>query len=63
MLILVLTQSREGYIGLALTMPVLILIALSSKWRKNGLVFLAILAVIIGILIIINWESLYLVCR
>ena len=57
MLILVLTQSREGYIGLALTMPVLILIALSSKWRKYGLVFLAILAVIIGILIIINWES------
>ena len=52
-----LTQSRGGYIGLALTLPVLILIALPPKWRWYSLVILALLALILGIAFTSHWEA------
>jgi len=55
--ILILTQSRGGYIGLALTLPVLILIALPSRWRWYSLAILALLAIILGILLASHWDA------
>lgn len=55
--ILILTQSRGGYIGLALTLPVLILIALPPKWRWYSLVILALLAIVLGIALASHWEA------
>ena len=55
--ILILTQSREGYIGLALTLPVLILIALPPRWRWYSLAILALLAIILGVLLASHWEA------
>jgi len=55
--VFVLTQSRGGYIGLALTLPVLILIALPPKWRWRGLTILALLAMILGVLLASRWEA------
>jgi putative inorganic carbon (HCO3(-)) transporter len=55
--ILILTQSREGYIGLALTLPVLILIALPPRWRWYSLALLALLAIILGVMLASHWEA------
>jgi O-antigen ligase len=55
--ILFLTQSREGYISLALTLPVLILIALLPGLRKYGLRLGALLAVILGVLLASRWGT------
>ncbi len=59
MAILVLTQSREGYIGLALTLPVLTLIALPAKWRRNGLAILGFIVIIIGFYLALNWGAVH----
>ena len=48
--VLVLTQSRSGYIGFAFGGLILVLFALPSRWRKSagaGLAILAVLAVIL----------------
>lgn len=58
MVILFLTQSREGYIGLALTLPVMTLINLPPKWKRYGLIILVFLAVIIGVLLALYWGEL-----
>ncbi|MCX6056719.1 MAG: O-antigen ligase family protein [Chloroflexi bacterium] len=51
-------QSRGGYIGLALTLPALILIALPVKWRwRISLVLLVLLAITIGILFASRWQA------
>jgi putative inorganic carbon (HCO3(-)) transporter len=55
--ILILTQSRGGYIGLALTLPVLILIALPPRWRWYSLAILALLVIVLGILLASHWEA------
>jgi len=55
--ILILTQSRGGYIGLALTLPVLILITLPRRWRWYSLALLALLAIILGVLLASHWEA------
>ncbi len=55
--IFILTQSRGGYIALALTLPVLILIALPRRWRWYSLAILALLAIILGVLLASHWEA------
>ncbi|MBE3119188.1 MAG: O-antigen ligase family protein [Candidatus Atribacteria bacterium] len=57
MAIFILTQSRGGYIALALTLPVLILIALPPRWRWYSLAILALLAIVLGILLASHWEA------
>jgi putative inorganic carbon (HCO3(-)) transporter len=55
--VFLLSQSRGGYIGLALTLPVLILIALPPRWRWYSLALLALLAIVLGILLASHWEA------
>jgi putative inorganic carbon (HCO3(-)) transporter len=55
--ILILTESRGGYISLALTLPVLILIALPRRWRWYGLIVFVVLAIVLGFLIASRWEE------
>jgi putative inorganic carbon (HCO3(-)) transporter len=55
--VFILTQSRGGYIGLALTLPALILIALSPKWRWYSLPLLALLVAVLGVLLASRWEA------
>ncbi|MCX6034012.1 MAG: O-antigen ligase family protein, partial [Chloroflexi bacterium] len=55
--VFLLSQSRGGYIALALTLPVLILIALPPRWRWYNLIALAILALILGFLVASRWEA------
>ncbi len=55
--IFLLSQSRGGYIGLALTLPALILIALPPRWRWYSLAILALLAIVLGILLASHWEA------
>jgi putative inorganic carbon (HCO3(-)) transporter len=55
--IFILTQSRGGYISLALTLPLLLLIALPPRFRRNSLLILLLLALILGVLVSSRWES------
>jgi putative inorganic carbon (HCO3(-)) transporter len=55
--IFILTQSRGGYIGLALTLPTLIVIALPPRWRWYSGAILALLAIILGVLLASHWEA------
>lgn len=55
--VFLLCQSRGGYIGLALSLPVLILIALPRRWRWYSLVALVVLMLVLGILVASRWES------
>ncbi|MCX6035353.1 MAG: O-antigen ligase family protein, partial [Chloroflexi bacterium] len=55
--VFLLCQSRGGYIGLALTLPVLLLIALPPRWRWYSLALLALLAIVLGILLASRWEA------
>ncbi|TRZ52815.1 O-antigen ligase domain-containing protein [bacterium] len=55
--VFLLCQSRSGYIGLALTLPMLILIALPPRWRWYSLALLVLLAVFFGILLAPHWEA------
>jgi O-antigen ligase len=50
-----LTQSRGGYIALALTLPVLIIIALPRKARRYSLAILAALVIVLAILAASHW--------
>jgi putative inorganic carbon (HCO3(-)) transporter len=54
--VFVLTQSRGGYIGLALTLPLLILVALPRRWRWISLIALVFLAILLGFVISSHWE-------
>jgi putative inorganic carbon (HCO3(-)) transporter len=56
--VFVLTQSRGGYIGLALTLPLLILIALPRRWRWYSLIALVVLAILLGFLVSSHWEAI-----
>ena len=55
--VFLLSQSRGGYIGLALTLPVLILIALPPRWRWYSLALLALLAIVLGVLLASRGEA------
>jgi hypothetical protein len=55
--ILILTQSREGYISLTLTLPMLILIGLPSERRLYGLAVLTFLAIILGVILALHWGT------
>ena len=55
--VFLLSQSRGGYVGLALTLPVLILIALPPRWRWYSLALLALLAIVLGILLASRGEA------
>jgi O-antigen ligase len=61
--ILILTQSREGYIDLALTLLVLTLIVVPPRWRGYIISTLILLAIILGVLvaskrgIVRNWVT------
>ena len=55
--VFLLSQSRGGYIGLALTLPVLILIALPPRWRRYSLIALVVLAIVLGFLVASRWEA------
>ena len=55
--VFVLTQSRGGYIGLAVTLPLLILIALPRRWRWYSLIALVVLAILLGLLVASRWEA------
>ncbi len=55
--VFVLTQSRGGYIGLALTLPLLTLIALPRRWRWYSLIALIVLAILLGFLVASRWEA------
>lgn len=56
--VFLLSQSRGGYIGLALTLPMLILIALPPKWRWYSLAFLLLLTIFFGILLTPRLETM-----
>ena len=55
--ILILTQSRDGYISLALILPVLSLIALPRRWRWHGLVVLTLITIIVVVLLASQWGT------
>ena len=55
--VFLLSQSRGGYVGLALTLPVLILIALPPRWRWYSLALLALLAIVLGVLLASRGEA------
>jgi putative inorganic carbon (HCO3(-)) transporter len=55
--VFVLTQSRGGYIGLALTLPLLILVALPRRWRWYSLIALVVLAILLGFFVASRWEA------
>jgi putative inorganic carbon (HCO3(-)) transporter len=55
--VLILTQSRGGYIALALTLPVLILIVLSRRWRLYSVIALTVLAIVLGFFTSTHWEE------
>jgi putative inorganic carbon (HCO3(-)) transporter len=55
--VFLLCQSRGGYIGLALTLPVLIMIALPRRWRWYSLIALVVLAIVLGFLVATHWEA------
>jgi putative inorganic carbon (HCO3(-)) transporter len=55
--IFLLCQSRGGYIGLALTLPVLIIIALPRRWRWYSLIALVVLAIVLGFIVATHWEA------
>ncbi|MBA4380309.1 MAG: hypothetical protein C0393_06495 [Anaerolinea sp.] len=55
--VFVLTQSRGGYIGLALALPLLTLIALPRRWRWYSLIALIVLAILLGFLVASRWEA------
>jgi putative inorganic carbon (hco3(-)) transporter len=54
--VFVLTQSREGYIDLVLTLPVLILLILPSRWKRIGLISLFLIFIGLGIYLSLNWS-------
>jgi putative inorganic carbon (HCO3(-)) transporter len=58
MAILLLTQSRDGYISLAMTLPVLFIIALPRRLRWYGLALLVLLAICLGILLSSQWGTI-----
>jgi len=55
--VFVLCQSRGGYLGLAITLIILIPIGLPPKWRRIYLVFLALFIVTMGALMALKWDS------
>ena len=55
--IFILTQSRGGYIALALTLSALLLIALPPRWRWYSLAILALLAITLGVLLASHLEA------
>jgi putative inorganic carbon (HCO3(-)) transporter len=55
--VFLLSQSRGGYIGLALTLTALILIALPRRWRWCSLIALVVLAIVLGFLVASRWEA------
>ncbi len=55
--VFLLSQSRGAYIGLALTLLVMILIALPPRWRRISLAILALLVIVFGILLTSHWET------
>jgi putative inorganic carbon (HCO3(-)) transporter len=55
--VFLLCQSRGGYIGLALTLPVLVIIALPRRWRWYTLIALVVLAIVLGFLVSNHWEA------
>ena len=56
--VFVLTQSRGGYIGLAVTLPLLTLIALPRRWRWYSLIVFVVLAVVLGFVVYSHWEAI-----
>jgi len=57
-LIFILTQSRGGYISLAATLPLLLLLALPPKWRWFSLILFVILATVLGVVTYTHWEAI-----
>ncbi len=55
--VFLLSQSRGGYIGLAVTLAAMTLLALPPRWRRYSLALLALVAVVAGILFFSRWES------
>jgi putative inorganic carbon (hco3(-)) transporter len=55
--VFLLTQSRGGYISLALTLPLLALLLLPPKWRWYSLILLVVLGVLAGTLVASRWEA------
>jgi putative inorganic carbon (HCO3(-)) transporter len=55
--VFLLSQSRGGYIGLALTLPVLIMIALPPRWRWYSLIALVVLTIVLGLVVAFRWEA------
>lgn len=54
--VFLLCQSRGGYIGLALTLPVLILMALPPRRRWWSLITIVVVAIVLGFLVASRWE-------
>ncbi len=55
--VFLLCQSRGAYIGLSLSLPLLILFALPRGGRRVSLAALAVLAVALGLLLASNWAA------
>jgi hypothetical protein len=56
--VFLLTQSRSGYIGLALTLPLLVLPALPPRWRWVCLIVFVALAIALGFVVASRWEAI-----
>jgi putative inorganic carbon (HCO3(-)) transporter len=56
-MVFLLTQSRGGYIGLALTLLALLLIAVPARWRWYGLVLMVVLVLVLGFVVSSHWEA------
>jgi putative inorganic carbon (HCO3(-)) transporter len=55
--VILLSQSRAGYIGLIITLPLLILIALPPRWRLYYVTILVVLVIVSGIFLGSHWEA------
>jgi putative inorganic carbon (hco3(-)) transporter len=55
--VFLLSQSRAGYMGLIITLPLLILIAIPPRWRLSYAAILVVLVIVSGILLGSHWEA------
>lgn len=56
--VLLFTQSRSGYIGMGLILPVLCFLAIPTRWRGYYLGLLVLLIIILGLVVYSQWATI-----